>query len=433
MISSSKLTRQNIRDSINKMVGLTINVTDFYNKPVAANYLGSLCYSEHLERISRGEYKVLKKVILKKPGPRKGKRYNRNFKDLSVIPSILNSSKEGLTVSQIHRLYQRITNPEKQVNMLYLYRILGFGITNGVILENGFNEKERRSVRGPTPKRLILSNKNITIEEWESFISEFRLFYQYKKENKVRKKSSRKTIMEKFKNSQSIITNFDEDRDNLNKQFIEEYFIEKVQNHLDGNSINCFAITGPDYNRHVTKLFSTIANKVMICELKPDVFDIIYRKAQICPYYIDNKVSVLNCDVDDVSPINYHYIDVDLMRSLDNISKSVLRQIRQQDYSCDKNSFKFITFTASIRHDGGVDNRLTILKNLLYKGFELKLDSFQNGEGFGTGIEVFNPSRKKNSCLLHISNIKEFGRVKDLYVFTYQDGSPMMSVLVIYK
>ena len=426
MKTTTKLSREIMRGMLNKKIGSIVSTKDFFNKTFAANYLVYLRDSGFVQRVSLGHYKILKKITLKKRGTKKGNTYNHRLKDLSTIPAILNSSKDGLVMRQIQTIYENITPKEKRVASLYLYRILKFAKEQGLVAENGVNKKMRRD-KGPYPTRVILTNPNITVEEWNQLVSEYRLWYQYKKENKVKRKSNPKTIMEKFKNSDSIIDSFDEDRDNPNKQFVEDYFINIVQKHLGKEHINCFTITGPDYFRHVIKLFNTIANKVIICELKPDVFDVIYRKAQVCPHYTNNKVSLLNCNVDDVVPLNCYYMDIDLMGNLDNISKSILKQIKNQDYSCNKNRLKFMTFTTSTRNDGGIDNRLRALKNLLYEGFELKLESFQNGKSFD------NSSKSLSFCLQHILDIKEFGRVKDLTVFTYQDCTQMMTVLVVYE
>ncbi len=422
------VSSKDIRGILNKKIGSIIYVKDFVQRTKVSSYLSKLYQSGYLDRIYTGEYKVLKKIVLKK---RKGVKKENNYrlKDLSTLPAILNSSKDGLVMRQIQTIYENITPKEKQVNALYLYRILGFAKKQGLIENNGVNKK-MRGIKGPYPTRIKLTNPHITTEEWKQLVKKYRMWYQYKKENKNKRVSSPKTVMEKFKNSDSIIHNFDEDRDNQNKQFVEDYFFNIVQKHLGEERINCFAITGPDYFRHVTKLFNTIANKVTICELQPDIFDVIYRKAQVCPYYIDKKVSLYKGDVNDL-PWNCQYIDLDLMACIDSISETIVNQVNNQSRACD--GLKFITFTTSTRNDGGVDVRLSKLKNLLNDSFGLKLKGFQGGEGFGEGVELFNKTQSLNFCLQRIPKIIDYGKVKDICIFTYIDHSPMMSVLLVYK
>jgi hypothetical protein len=419
-----------IREALNRNVGNIIVTQDFTKPAIAASYLAKLFQRGFLERTGFGKYKVLKKITLKKKGPNKGKKLNQRVKDLSPIPTILNSSKGGLVVRQIQTIYENMVPKEDQVNSLYLYRLLGFAKKKGIVKENGADKSLRRKGKGPYPKKLSLVNPNITRKEWDHFVDQYRLFYQYKKENKVNRKFKRKTIMSKVENSDTIIDSFGEDRDNPNKQLVEDHFFKTVKKYLGVKKAHCFAITGPDYFRHVTKLFGTIANKVTVCEIQPDVFDVIYRKAQVCPHYTVGKVSLYMGDVNDALS-TCQYIDLDLMACICSIDELIIKQIKHQSLNCD--GLKFLTFTTSIRNDGGVDKRLSILKKILLKSLNVKLNGFRGGNGFGEGIEVFNPSKQLSFCLKHIPEIEDCGKVKDIQVFTYQDSQPMMSVLITYK
>jgi hypothetical protein len=425
-------TRAEMRKELNKFVGSLVDSSIFKRSKRKGNvYLQNLHESGHVQRVGYGKYKVLKKIILKKRGV---KKENIRFKDVSMIPSILNSSPDGITMEELDKIYQRITSKDKQVNRQYLYRILGYGFKEGVILRKPPTLKDvTNHAKGPMARRLSLTNPAITNEEWEEFVSKFRLFYQYKKEYK-NKQIKPKTIKEKLESSSApITTGFAKERENPNKQFIEDYFLKAIKQNLGGNSIPCFTLTGPDYNRHMTKLFNTIASKVTVAEIDKGVFDTIYNKAKICPYYLKDKVSLLNCNIDDVSATNCYFMDLDLMGNIVTIYNTVLKQIKIQSDSCNNNKLKYISFTASRRKDGGKKNRVKKLSKLLYEGFGTQLDGFRGGEGFGTGTEVFHPSKQLRTCKKHIPNITHYGRIKKIHVFTYQDRAPMMSLLIAYK
>jgi len=185
-------------------------------------------------------------------------------------------------------------------------------------------------------------------------------------------------------------------------------------------------VTGPDYNHHMTSLFTTFAKKVLVCEIAPDVFDTIYRKAQICPYHIDNRVSLLKCDINDVAAVNCRYADVDLMRTLKNNYIIIYNQITRQDLLCSKSKEKFFTFTCTRRNQDS-EVTLSYLKQLVGKCFGMKLTSLSSG------TEVRGKHKKLRSCKQHFPSIEKYGRVKEMYVFTYQDDVPMMNVLFVYK
>lgn len=423
-----KFTRAELRKIVNKHVGLIIDSSVFNKRNIrkGGTYLQALHESGHVQRVGIGKYKVLKKVRMKR---KKDKKINKRFKDVSMIPTILNSSSDGLLMDQIEKIYKRITPIDKQVNRNYLYRMLAFATKSGVVFHKPpTSEDVINHVKGPMAKRSALVNPDISEEEWEKFVDEFRLFYQYKKKNKNGRRSKIKTVKDDTSKSKSILSSFTEDRNNPNKQFVEDYFLDKVKEHIGSKKVDCFAVTGPDYNRHINKLFNSIAKEVVVCELEADVFNTIYRKAQACPYYLDNKVSLINCDVDKIIPSDCHYIDLDLMASITFVYDSILKQIKPQ-----RDTLKFITFTCSTRKDGGSKNRLQIFKNLLHTGFETKLENFEGGHNdFGIGVEVFNPSQHLNYCLKHNPYITNYGRIKDIDIFTYSDNYPMLSVLIAY-
>lgn len=432
-------TRAEIRKVLNENIGTIITTQDFTKPAFAANYLYQLTETGNVENIGFGKYQILKKVSLKKKGPKKGVRqpyHSERLKDLSNIPEILNSSEQGLVLRQIESKYEQITHPSKQVNRNYLYRLCSFGIKEGILIHNGVNKDMRELGKGPFPKRIILKDKNISQENWDVFVEKFRSHYQYKKNNKstrVVKTKSLSKLPSKINNS------FDENRDNKNKVIVERFFFETVKQYLNNEKVRCLAITGPDYNRHVQGLFSTIADEVFIVEIDNEVFRTIFNKAQICPNYLSNKVKLINTDINDVIINNCRYIDLDLMSSTASIFPIVHEQVKLQKYFVNFNELKFLTFTACNRKDGGPNDRLIALERLLHFSFQAKLKGFQgkSDDCFGEPIvfnkEGNNEDKNLKHCYKRIPIFSDYGCIVDIHVFTYQDTSPMISVLAVYK
>jgi len=202
-----------------------------------------------------------------------------------------------------------------------------------------------------------------------------------------------------------------------------------VKKRLGGELVKCLAIKGPDYHHHMHSLFTTIANRVMVCEIAQDIFDIIYRKSLICPYSLDNKVTVHRCDVDELSPINCRYADIDLMRTIKNNYDIVSGQLKKQDDFCSKDEEKYFTFTFTRRSQGGdiFGRTLLYLEKLVKEHFGMELI------GLSDGTDVCEQHGKFKSCKQHFLLAKKYGRVNKMYVFTYQDDVPMMNVLIAYK
>lgn len=421
-------TRQSIRNFLNKNIGLIISTQDFSKPVLASNYLSLLYERGNVERVDRGKYEVLKKIKLKKKGPSKGHRQgNSKVKDLSKLPDILNSSEQGLVLIQIEEAYKKITPPDKQVNRAYLYRFMKFAKDKGVVLNNGSNKVMRISDRGPLPKRIILKNRDISKAEWDNLVEEYIKFYSWKKANKSSRKVKNVNV---GKLPEAIVENFKETRDNPRKQFVEEFFLGIIKNYSN-EKMNCLVVTGPDYNRHIRKLFSTIAKKVFVVEREPDVFNKISNKANICPNHINNNVPLINCDLDEIIIPNCIYMDLDLMGSLVNTRRTISSQIRKQLNFTLKDKVKFVSFTSCIRHDGGFDKRFDCLRSVLISSFGSDLTSMQGNWDY-INMGNFEPLKLK-FCRKHIPIFSTYGSIIDIQVITYQDTSPMMSVLVVYK
>lgn len=428
-------TRQEIRDFLNKRVGSTISIYDF-SKPIQASaYLSILHEDGGVERIERGIYKVLKKIELKKVGPPKGyKHKGYKPKDLSKLPAILNSSKQGLVLLEIEQAYQKVTPVQKQVNRGYLYRFFGYAIKKGVVKHNGTNKLMRVSDKGPLPKRLVLTNKDITEEEWDLLVQDHIKWYSGKKSTKskrTKKPVSGNVGMKAIK----IINNFTQSRINPNKNFVENHFLITVKQYTYGQKISCLSVTGPDYNRHIEKLFSTIAKKVYVVEGKKGVFQKIYNEALICPNYINGNVDLIKADLLDVIIPDCQYVDLDLMGSLEGQINIIIWYMSTQLLYFLPETIKFLTFTVSTRNDGGPSERFEILQTIFQNaGLNAELEGFYGDELFGNKIPMGSQEHTGlKFCYKHIPVISNYGRIIDAQVFTYQDTSPMLSVLFVYK
>ena len=426
-------TTKQIKKILNNNVGTIITTQDFSRPSFASNYLYQLIERDIVENIGFGKYKILKKVHNKRRRSKNKPSTCGRTKDLSKIPSILNSSTEGLIMRQIEYKYIELTPPEDQVNRNYLYRLLRFGILQGVVKHNGVNETLRRSNRGPSPKRIVLVNKDITEEEWDSFIAKYIAWYSFKKEeSKLKKKEPKIKSIER--KSKDIINSFTEERDNPNKSFLESHILDIVKSYIQ-TPINCMAVTGPDYNRHVDKLFTTIAKKLTIVEYNHGIFKEIVNKASVCPRYLyDNSIDLIKADAANVILPDCLYVDLDLMESLQGIQDIVSHHISYQHYFSRHDINKFITFTASTRNDGGPEKRFEILQNIfLNTGLNIELDGFEGKDLFGDTIPMTKSKETLMYCLKHKPIISSPGRMVDCHIFTYQDTTPMITVLIIYQ
>ena len=224
-------------------------------------------------------------------------------------------------------------------------------------------------------------------------------------------------------------------RKNPNKQFIESHFIQLSNSFLEGDLTPCLTVTGPDYNRHVNALFNSIANHVYIVENSNSVFRRICNWAKLCPYHKANKVSLLNVDINKIFIPDCRYIDLDLMANIFELAPAITKHVANQKLTCDNNSIKCFTFTASTRNDGGPEIRFEKFKDLINNVFDASLTGFQGDDLFGDGIQFKSLEvGERKYCKRHLPLFKDMGRIINMGVIGYADeGTPMMSVLIIYK
>ena len=427
-------TRQEVRDFLNERVGKTVALQDFSKPAMVGNYFYSLHENGNVERIGRGKYKILKKIELQKKGPKKGYKYEHmrtRQKDLSKLPAILNSSKQGLVLLEIEQAYQKVTPVQKQVNRGYLYRFFGYAIKKGIVKHNGINNLMRASGKGRFPKRLVLANKDITEEEWDLFVQDHIKWYTGKKSTKSKRKKKSVSSNVGMK-SIKIINRFT--KLGLNKDFVENHFLTTVKQYIHGQKISCLSVTGPDYNRHIENLFSTVADKVYVVEREKGVFQKIYSEALICPNYINGNVNLIKADLADIIIPDCQYIDLDLMGSIKGEVNIITRCILTQLYFL-PDSIKFLTFTVSTRNDGGPSERFKVLQTIFQdSGLNSELEGFHGGKLFGNKIPMGSQEHTQlKFCYKRIPIISNYGCVIDVQVFTYQDTTPMLSILFVYK
>jgi len=360
-------------------------------------------------------------------------------KDLSTLSTVLKSSINGLTAAQIYNEYQKITKPDQQVSKQYLQKTIRYGVAEGIIKINGYVP---HTGPGKAPRRLTLSDINMTNDDWDTFIQLYRAEIVEETKAKLNKKKKAKLSTTKpckasappvSTSSEKICDHFNETRENPNKQFVESFFINRVAQYLGDEKVRCLALTGPDYFRHVNKLFNTFTDELFIVENDNGVFNQILERAKDCPHYAANRVKLLNCNLEDVVIRSCRYIDLDFMCGLKSTYQTINSYVRTQTFTAGKDITKFITFTSSNRNDGGEDERLRVLKQLLYEAFAIKIERFNGGAGLG-GKFPLTKAHKLHYCHQRNPIIIDYGTVIDIQIITYSDSNhPMLSVLVVYQ
>lgn len=425
-----EVTRTDVKKMFNNMelgsVVTSKSIPNVNNPSTITWLLRDLYKSGHIEKVDRGSYKLVKRISLKrKKGG--GKRKNENLKDISMIPTILKYNKNGLVIKEIMRLYRNLTPEDDQVTMAYMRNLFGYAKRTGVITTNGEDDRFRRSKRGKAPLRYTLHDMELSDEAWNDVLCNFRMYMQGMNKRTNKRKVKPKTVKEKFACCGPIVDHFRETRDNPNKIHTETFFINKVKERLGNERVKTFVVTGPDYFHHMDSIFKTITDKSIVCEIAPDIFDTIYKKAQICKYYVSKKVSLLNCDVDDIAPVNCRYTDIDLMKTIKVNYDLISNQIMRQDLLCDAKKEKYFTFTCTRRRQDSFDVTLKYLKKLLKEHFQADLIALSEGK------EVRSNQKSLRSCLQCKPYFNGKGKLLDFYLFKYQDKTPMFNALIVYK
>lgn len=196
----------------------------------------------------------------------------------------------------------------------------------------------------------------------------------------------------------------------------------------------CLCITGPNYLRHIRNLFGVIgASNVIIPEISNGVVQILWTAAKKCSFFLNDKVSILHADVNQLRYYNIPFQDLDLMGTwstcFDTFQNRLLKQI---EYTTSK--YNGIVFTISERNGGGKLQSFAYINKLIshlgseLKGFDGEID------GFGQEINIAEKAGKLRYIHNHIPNFVKRGRIEQLVVFRYADGPPpMMTGLIIYK
>lgn len=222
-----------------------------------------------------------------------------------------------------------------------------------------------------------------------------------------------------------------EKRKNHNKRFVEDFFLKIATNYI--SQTRCLVITGPDYDRHITKLFDTIANEVYVCEYAPGIMRQIEDTASTCPHFQQGQIKFLNCPVQDIMVDKCQYIDLDLMATLINVRSVIAKHIKLQSFVVE--GIKVIIFSAGVRNDGQGLVRFKILHDLLSTSLNAKLMGFDGIPcGFGKGVILDGIKTGSGiNCTKHVPNFKDSGRIIDFQYFNYADDCPMITAIIVYK
>lgn len=272
---------------------------------------------------------------------------------------------------------------------------------------------------------MFLARQKITAKDHKLGIHGLLEKFRDKKLNRTRPKpikmkAASKKFIKKFKF-----------RSNPNKQIIEDIFLNAIGMYIQ--SPKCLTLSGPDYKRHVDKLIEIGASEIFIVEKNQDIFRSLLTLAYRCEHHQAGKVNLLNCDVGNVVINNCHYIDLDLMATIQKITPIIENHLTYQ--SCMVDGIKALSFTSSLRRSGNSKERFKSIQKLLAEHLDCNLTGFDGTTGsFGEGISLPGSKTGLGSyCVKHIPTYEDPGRVVELHMFIYSDTSPMITMLVIYK
>jgi len=347
-------------------------------------------------------------------------------KDLSSLYKVFKLAPSRMNHKEVYEHYSRVCDPNNAASEVYLKKVVMFGVKDGFFTGQKIKPVGKRG----GGKQYVDPKPAVTEAEFTDFLRRYRKFNLKYKGKKKKIVYSTPAISG---NGSAILSSFSPDRKNPNKQYVEMAFLSTIKNFLNGDRVKCLSISGPYYKRHIDTLFSTVANKVCIVEIDNDIFNHVFQEAKTCPHYQAGRVSIMKCDISEVVLLDCQFIDLDLMRSLNNIGEKIISQVIGQTTFNKEGALKHISFTASIRGDGGEEKRFNLLKNILSAAFDADLKGFHGESVFGDRYHMTHSTGKWHHCSRHIPMFNDQGSIVDMQFFTYKDGAPMMSVLITYK
>lgn len=336
-------------------------------------------------------------------------------KDLNYIYSQLNRMDNDFTFDYFKSQYNDNTPEEHVVSKAYLKQIFRECLTkNNFITKTGFTGKNGRA------KIYKFNKQYINMNLWRDAVETFRegvrnqTNHTNKKLRAKKAKKSKCNIVESFSPTKRV---------NPNKQMIESYFIDIVKSHLRDKKISCFSITGPDYKRHVNKLFDSFAINLHILDNSYEVTSKLLEISKNCPHMKDGNVTITMGDAEKII-FGCQYIDLDLLSGISYVAPIVKSYANAQKRNPER---KYLTFTFSQRNDGGEENRFKLLKNLIKETFNCDIEGYDSCQSphASTSQSIF--------CREVKFKIMNYGDVYSLNGFSYSDKhGPMMSILVVY-
>ena len=222
------------------------------------------------------------------------------------------------------------------------------------------------------------------------------------------------------------------------KEFLENYTYTRIGKKMVSNVL---AITGPAIDRHITNA-SKIANrskcKMYFIEIEPRIYKIMCRRKENSELNTKKvNIGLGNfVDYNRIFGLQYpcRFIDLDLCQTLEKTMFLIYHSLRHQSMHINNkynNGYKCLMITASLRGDSRKNNKgnntaktlldLNILLNVIDARIDIKNTIQNKTRSIFKGVNKLSPV------------IINQGRLKTLDIFSYKDGAPMMSFVILYK
>ena len=214
------------------------------------------------------------------------------------------------------------------------------------------------------------------------------------------------------------------------KEFLENYTYTKIGKKMVSNVLT---ITGPAIDRHILNA-SKIANrskcKIYFIEIESRIYkEMCWRKKH--SKLDTKKVNIGHgnfIDYNKIFDLRYpcRFIDLDLCQTMGKCKHLICHSLQHQSMHINdayNDKYKCIMITSSYRCS--TTEKTFSGLNYILKVIGAKIDIAQTKQR--SKKQIFKKVHKLNPV------ITKQGRLKMLDIFSYKDGAPMMSFVILYK